>query len=259
MVDLPSVDPTELFTNSWFQEYQRQQKTIGYELLKLNACLFVLNKIEVFPFFLFAPYREKSLFWRLTSDCMAESAVLVIWKVYIDNDARGLTLRQFKNGIIKNLKNDEVRESLQATLRHDDFEGQLSQFEKFEKKVYDLRLNIVAHWNQDWISADDTFRALHAIGFSQLQAVADILNKFFQLLCFGSGFTTMPSDYEITKHDPSSIIDIDELLDDIARKSEALYWPEKNPHIWQQRKAELSTDEIDIFNRYREKFELAPA
>jgi len=256
MIDLQLIDPKEIFTDLWFEEYQRQKETIGYELAKLNACLLVLSKIDMFPFHIFAPYREKSHFWELTSVCFFESAVLAIWKVCIDFGKEGLTLQQFKNAIFKNLQDEKVRPPLRDALRNVNFEVKLSQL---KGKVEDFRHNIVAHWNQSWLRADDEFKRMHAIDLRDLQAMAEILNQLFQLLCFESDFATLPRDYYFHKLIPNFGTDIDELLADIVLKSHVLHHPERHPEVWQELKAELSTQDIDIFNSYRKRFGLTPA
>src|SRR2546426_6821359 len=108
MIDLRLIDPKEIFTDVWLDEYHRQKETIGHELAELNACLLVLSKINAFPFHIFAPYRKKSHFWELTSVCYFKSAVLTICKVWIDPNKDGLTLQRFKNEIMQNLQDKGV-------------------------------------------------------------------------------------------------------------------------------------------------------
>jgi hypothetical protein len=256
MIDLNLVDPKELFTDSWFEEYQIQKKIIGYELAELNACLLVLRKINAFPFHIFAPYREKSTFWELTSTTYFKSAVMTICKVWIDPNKEGLTLQRFKNEIMQNLQDQGVRTALQNAWRQVECEG---KFSPSKSEMWTFRSNIVAHWNRDWLRASDEFRHTRAIDLCQLQSMADMLKELFQLLCFGSDFITLPQDYYIANYNPGYGIDIDELLDDIARKSRALYWPEEKPHLWQEQKVNLSPDDIETFNQYRKKFGLATA
>lgn len=98
-----------------------------------------------------------------------------------------------------------------------------------EGKVGDLRHNIVAHWNRNWLNADAEFRGTHAVDVAHLKSTAQVLDELFHILCFGSDFATLSIDYFLDKHNPGRGTDIDELLDDIVRKSQALRRPEKKP------------------------------
>jgi AbiU2 len=256
MIDLQRTDPKQILTASWHEEYHSQKQTIGLELVKLNACILVLEKVNSFPFHIFAPYRGKSHFWELTSVCLFESALLAIWKVGIDPRSDGLTLRQFKNGIRRYLQDEQVQLQLVDALDAGDFEARLSGL---EGKVRDLRHKIVAHWNRSWLNADFEFRTKRAVDVTHLKSTAEVLDELFHVLCFGSDFATLPIDYFLDKHNPGRGTDIDELLDDIARKSPALRRPEENPAAWKELKTKLSAEDIKSFNSYRTRLELKPA
>lgn len=254
MTNMQRFDPKEILTAAWHDQYEEEKKTIGQELIKLNACVLVLEKVNGFPFHIFAPYREKSHFWELTSICLFESAVLAIWKVGIDSKADGLTLRQFKNDILRRyVDRQEVRVQLQDALRVVDFEARLS---RLEGKVRDLRHHIVAHWSRGWLNADFEFRSKRAVDVAHLKSTAQVLDELFHLLCFRSDFATLPDDYFLEKHNPGMSTDIDRLLDDIARKSPTLRRPEENPEAWQELKTKLSPEDIELFNSYRTKLGL---
>lgn len=229
------------------------RETIGYELVKLNACILVLGKIHAFPFHVFAPYREKSHFWELTSVCLFESAVLAIWKVAVDSQPDGLTLRQFKRDVLQNVCSEQVRLQLQDALRAVDFEKRLSGL---EEKIRNLRHNVVAHWNRFWLNADAEARKERSVGLADLRTTAQVLDDLFHVLCFGSDFATLPIDYFLNKHNPDRDIDIDVLLGDIVWKSRVLKRPETDPEGWQELRAKMSPREIDVFNFYRKKFGL---
>jgi hypothetical protein len=256
MINAQRIDAEAILKAPWREEYRAQKETIGHELVKLNACILVLDKIHAFPFHIFAPFRERSHFWELTSVCLFESAVLAIWKLGIDSQSEGLTLRHFKNGIFQNLEDQQALMQLSSTLRALDFEARLSGL---EGKVGDLRHNIVAHWNRKWLNADAEFRRSRVVDVAHLKSTAQVLDELFHILCFGSDFATLPIDYFLEKHNPGRGTDIDELLDDIVRKSPALMRPEENPEEWQNLKATLSPQDIESFNSYRSRLGLAPA
>ena len=56
--------------------------------------------------------------------------------------------------------------------------------------------------------------------------------------------------------DPS---DIAILLDTIAEKSAIMNMPEKDPEGWRRHRKKLGDSRIEIFNKYRKKFQLPPA
>lgn len=256
MIDLQRIDPNDILTACWHEEYHAQKETIGQELAKLNACILVLEKVNAFPFHIFAPYRERSHFWELTAVCLFESAVLAIWKIGIDSQSSGLTLRHFKNEIFRNLQHAQARTQVSSALLVVDFEARLSAL---KVKVVDLRHNIVAHWNRNWLNADVEFRSKRAVDVAHLKSMAKVLDELFHILCFGSDFATLPIDYYLDKHNPGRGTDIDELLDDIARKSPALSLPEGNPEVWLKLKTKLSLQDVASFNFYRMRFGLEPA
>jgi hypothetical protein len=253
MIDLKKVDPKEILNASWHEKYHAMQKNLHDELVKLNACILVLGKIHSFPFRIFAPYGERSHFWDITSVCLFESAVLSISKL-LDSGENTETLRHFKNEILKNLRDEEVREQVKAALRASNFEPKLVPL---EGKIRELRNNIVAHLNRTWVNADAEFRKARAVGLTELRNTAQVLEDLFAFLCFDLELPPQLIDYWLSRHS-SGGADIDELLDDVVRKSWVFNCPEKEPEAWQELKATMPTPDVEVINSYRKKFKLEP-
>ena len=93
--------PDDVIESSWIDSYKQTIDVLWWQLVRLNANIYNLEKILAFPFELFDPISPRH-FWKLVENALFDSCVLIIWKVAVDNDfGEGITLQQFKNEIIQ--------------------------------------------------------------------------------------------------------------------------------------------------------------
>ena len=79
-------------------DYIKWIETIRKEVSRLNSYIYCIKRITEFPFGLLR--HNPSPFWTCVVDSMFESSVMLIYKIWIDDDDRTLTLKRFKDEIV---------------------------------------------------------------------------------------------------------------------------------------------------------------
>jgi hypothetical protein len=251
-VNFKAVDPSEILEPSSLQHYEESLGLIWRELVRLNSCLFVLDKLLEFPSTLFLdPGRET--FLTLAKLSLFESSLLIISKLVTDPGPDVLTIRRFKNRVREQIK-EEYRKSFDHHLKENRFDEIVNTLPK-KDEIKRIRDNFVAHLIVDKnlqpkISEDVK------ISFPQVDAICKNLNSLFDVLCFGVEHLMLPLDYSPrVQHpvgsDPRS--DIEYILDLIVQDSHFFKMPEESQY-WDIERKGLSSKEIDILNKYRRKF-----
>lgn len=248
--------PEKILKESYIENYNKDIEAIWWEVVKLNSILFVLSKIVKFNFKLFSSHLTKDHFWQLLLQSHYESAVLSLWKIEVDNSfEKGKTLNQIKNEIILNFKDDIIKKLFIAELKKKVFSGELSEI---SEKVKLLRHNIVAHLNFDGLPKPQNSENTK-IKFEELELYTMHINKFFELLCFGSGKFVIPLEYyeedNLIKNNNRKT-DIEEILDTIVKESHIFNLQKNKPEIWEFMFPKLEQRDKDEINFYRRKFGL---
>jgi|GEM_PF-1861414 len=253
-----NIGAKDILETGWLATYESQLYPLRQQLATLNCNLFIIERIENFPFDIFLPTKDDRIFWQLTKNALLETCIMIIWRIAVDGDKDNthgdhLTLGKLRAGIFQHLQNDDVKEKLQATLNKVNFDTRLSAM---KKKIKNLRGNYLAHFNHELnTNINPQTLADSAISLADLKSVLDILRELFEALCFNvhrplwhGGYSD--SDRQLRR------TDIDNLLDSIAKNSALLNLPESNPAIWKNWIADASSNELEILNKYRRKFGL---
>lgn len=245
---LSEICPEDLINPNWLDEYNKSINVVWRKLVRLNSNLLILSKIISFPFKLFDVNPPQ--FWRLVENALFDSCVLLIWQTCVDTDPQVLTIRKLKNQIFEHAINEKLS-LLGKEFKQKAFDEKVTAF---EEKVKDIRDNYVAHLNserhlqftQDNLKDDKTI-------LDELKSYTDIINEYFQFLCFSNYFSLLPWDYS---SETNKSLDIDNILSTIARDSYILNAPETNQPLWKDIKDELSQSDIETLNQFREMFNL---
>lgn len=247
--------PEDAIDPAWIGTYQETIDVIWWQLVRLNSNIYALEKLLGFPFTLFVGPISHGFFWELTKNALFDSCVLIIWKVGVDTDRRGITLSKFQEELRLNIRN-EYRAEFEKALDDVDFH---KTFSTFKSKVREIRHNYVAHLNLDkHIKPSPQDIKARTLLFDELKNCRDILNRCFEVLCIGHQKALLPIDYHPDVTHPAgtdSRSDIERLLDGVARNSDILNLPETYPDNWVTIfRNQLSPEELAILNEYRKKF-----
>lgn len=249
-----SVNAKDVIEVSWFPTYERQRDILWQQLINLNYNIFLIEKIETFPFDVFLPLYDNRIFWVFTKNALIEASLMGIWRIVVDADSSALTLRKFKNHIFQHMLDYSSKEQLKQALREVDFETRIVSL---ETKVRHARHNYLAHLNSDsHINPNPLVITQNAMNLSELKDILNVSRELFDVLCFSHRYELWLWGY-LGKVRERNETDIDELLDAIARNNPKLNMPEKDPEVWEEMRSEMSEHEIIVLNTYRRKFGLS--
>lgn len=252
-VDFSTLAPRDVLLEDAVPEYER---TIGFfyldQLVPLNASIYVLEEVFQFPFdVLVGP--QGSVFFAMVVRNFFQAGVLTVTRLATDADANFNTLLQFKNWVSAHARS-EYRHSLAHTLKQRGFDTRTRQLLERARRLRDGQ---VAH-----IKRGFTLSEQDRIDLDELKALRDRLNDLLAALSFNVGRMMLPVQYAsevIHPADMDARTDIQRLLDSIARDSDLLNQPERDPGNWPFYRGLRSEQELAIVNEYRVKFGLPEA
>ncbi len=249
---MEDLSPSDVIEASWLETYERLLNVIWHQLIELNRNLFLIRRIENFPFNVFMPAYANRIFWHLTRNALIEKSIMIIWRVVMDTDSDSLTLRYFKNQIFEHLCNKDVEKRLRKDLKENGFENKITQL---KSKIKNARHYYLAHLNTDALINPDSQKIQETINLTELDEILVISQELFDLLSFGNGHGLWYVGYLDSQREKQET-DIDRLLDSVARESAFLNMPERDPVGWEIRKSQYSETALSIINAYRRKFGL---
>jgi len=240
---------SDVIEASWLEEYEKQQNAIWWQLVNLNNNLFLIERIEEFPFNVFLPLGRT--FWTLTKKALLETCVMIIWRVILDTDSESLTLRRFKNQILQHLHDPKMKQQLGTHLKNSHFENKIAEL---ESKVTEIRHNYLAHLNKEMNTHPSPQEITeHPLAIAEIKDILNASEGLFDALCLNHGFHLWYMEYSNSVREKRET-DIDRLLDSVARDSAILNSPERDPAGWNYAKRNYPEDWIAIVNEYRRKF-----
>jgi hypothetical protein len=226
--------------------------------VRLTSNILILDKLTAFPFQLFV--LEPLPFWELVVVNFFDISVMIIWRVSLDTDADAITLRRLKNGVMQNLQREEYLSELRQVLRTVNFERGMSEL---EPQVRAIRNKALAHATMPPNERSNLpRRPAPSISLSELVGLQQKLHSLFQTLCFGRGRAVYPLPYHPDITLPAGVdsrLDIERLLDCVAKESPVLNMPEQQPQHWALWRSNLSPESLETLNLYRRRFGLGPA
>ena len=246
--------PKNLIRPEELDFHRERIEAIWEQVFRLKANVYYIKLISEFPFYLFE-LGKRTLFWILVKDSMIESSITLIYKIWIDDDNRTLTLKRFKNKIVCCFKNEEDKKQFIG-----DWDIQLGKIgPNIEDRIRDLRNNTV-HFNLDRalnIDVSDEDIKKRAIFLKEMDELTENIESLFFVLNLGHShmYKTTNLYHRPDIEHPS---DIGTLLDTIAKESPVMHMPKNYPKLWLQYRKKLDDSQIETFNKYRKKFQLPP-
>ena len=251
-MDFTKLSAEEVLTSSGSEYHKRGMEFFHLQLAALNSSHFVMDHVIAFPYHLFVQARD-SLFFRLVFNNFFAGSVLAITRLLTDQGRQFFTLPRFKNRVRASVKAAYSREfdAYLRSLRFDPTTRTLMH------KAEALRNTRLAH-----VLEEAVFQATQqqALRFSDLKTLTSSVNSHLQGLAFNTDLLMLPFQYsDRVQHPPGSDSrpDIEKLLDEIARHSRTLNLPETNPELWIMERRYTTEQDLELINRYREKFSLA--
>ncbi len=223
-LDKVSLPHEDIFKEEARTEYQEYINIFFLRVAELNSNIYILEHVLTFPYELFAEGRtDDGFFFPLLIKNMFEACILLLIKVASDQEKDVYTLPHLKNDLLEMVKpqyHSVIKKKL-ANLRFDKQAKHL--FEKARK----LRNTQIAHFTQRIPQEQMTLL--------ELKTLRDVLNDLLQGLSFEAELFMLPFSYEEGKSD------VEWVLDCIAKSSDLLTLPEKDPDCWQSRRWSLLT------------------
>jgi hypothetical protein len=249
----------EVLTPVGLEEYRRVMDSFHLSLYRLQTSLFIMDKIESFPFDLFTTV-DDTVFLSHVIIVFRDDALMTIHKLVVDEDG-SYTIQQLKNKIISKVTGfikDEYRASFINRINIVQFE---SKTKLARKIVNDLRNDRIGHSTKDWVLGKSTIPLLRLEEFRNLIKATQ---ELFDALCFTTERVLLPLPYNPAVTHPKGADarpDIEKILDAIARDSYILSMPEDErfPGDWVEERKRLTAEQIEQINYYRRKFRLPEA
>lgn len=239
------LKPKDIFVNNFIDKYNKDVLLLYSELVTLNANIYILEHIQKFPFNLFCNPSD-TVFFKLVQQNFYNTSILTITKVATDKGKDLITLPSFKNKVIQNLL-PRYQNEFKKILKTKRFNEKVSEMLEDAKNI---RNSQVAHLKEGEFENTD----IKALDISQLKHLKQELNGLLQILSFNFERIYLPLFYTEFYRKKT---DLEHILDSFAKKSKNLYLPEQSPQIWERFKMKLSKEKLDLFNFYRDKFNLS--
>ncbi len=248
----------QLLKKEWIEEYKTQIESLWLQAVQLNSNLYLLERIAVFPFNVFA--HRDHLCWSLIASALYESCLMVIRRIVTDKGSDFLTLRKFKNELMQNAKDEVAKAKIADRLREVRFDKRVAAI---EEQVKDLCNGWLAHLKKEVVSrSHNQTRRMPIVLVDKLKIVRDAVNDLITVLSFDTGRAFIYEEYSENVTYPrgtDSRPDIERVLDLVALNSPVLSMPDNYPDSWQDERSVFTEKELEQFNAYRKKFGLKPA
>ena len=249
---------SEIIHPAHLAAYELEVGAIANEITNFNANLYLMEKIFNFPWDLILD--DYGPFWEYVEKALFDSVILSIWKLCIDQDPQGLTLGKLRNKIMIDYVKPEFRDEIIGRLKSANYDTKLAEVQGIYTEI---RHNYVAHFNfkkTTTPSAEEI--TARQLDLKVLLGTRNLMNSMYQVLSLDR-YAYLPVQYypdslNIAAGGPPGI-DIDNFLDLLARNSEAVNMPERQPEYWKLFKELRSPEEIEILLSLRKKFGLPAA
>lgn len=241
--------PSEALESGWCVEYERSLKLIWSEIVRINTHLLLLERVSEFPWSTFVGPSPNNHFWAVTADVLFESVVMAIWRLCVDTDDEGLSIRQMKKRVLEHTVPSYLAEFCRLLK-----ESQFEHNDSIETRIREIRHNYLVHSNAqkrlDPTPEDIRSRQIQIVS---LREYKDQLNQFFDVLCFGHGRGVLPLGYlpGVTypqNQDPRS--DVEKILDDIADRSHVMQAYRDGGVEWELVSSSPGPDGVRIVEEY---------
>ncbi|MCG2767317.1 MAG: hypothetical protein L6435_02890 [Anaerolineae bacterium] len=248
---LSQLTPEEVLTKGSVAKYEEGRKFFWLgQMVPLNASIYIVERIQEFPFDVFATAPWDTLFFKLVVHNFLNSIVVTISRL-VDPHHEAYTLTKFKKTVLK-LVRTEYSDAFRKRLRDAKFDKTTLEI---QERVKNVRDEIIAHLDREVFLGD---RPADRVTFSEIKQLADALNCLLRTLFFGSDVLMLPVCYDPSvQHPEGTKTDIEQILDDFAKRHPMLTLPDDQPYEWEQSlRKRFTGSQISKLNFYRRKFGL---
>lgn len=241
---LSEIDVNDLLCQNFIDEYKKGISMFFSELVTLNTNIFILRKIEQFPFSLFCK-PSNTIFFSTIQQNLYDMSIVIITKTFTDKGGDLITLPKFKNSVLKNT-DSKYRDELKKKFKEQRFDTIVTDL---IEKATSIRNSRVAHLKSEAIFSGK----IELLRIEELEKIAEELNILVQSISFNVERVYLPLFYTEYYKEPT---DVEKLLDSLARESTILNLPETFPIGWKRQKTKMSEEQLKMINIYRQKFGL---
>jgi hypothetical protein len=244
--------PENLVRPECLEEYKRELEAVWWQLVRLNSSLFILRKLSDYPFELLF-LQDDLHFWDLTIAGLSDTCIMIACKLAIDNDddSRVLTIYSLRDNIKDCYLIDNHRQKFEEKL------CKCPEITDPKSKIIKLRNNQLAHFNRDWnVSPTPLEIREREITLEELEKIRDALNNIFDILCLGHYYEKLPPTYFMRTERPEDEkhkTDVENILYSISKDNALINMPEEQPKFWPHFRGNLSNEDVDRINVWREK------
>jgi hypothetical protein len=245
--------PEELLVESWIPTYKAQIGVLHNQLARIRSTLFVLEHVARFPFDLFVEHPGP--FWNLVRGSLETAVVVGLWRILLDTDGDSLTLRQLRNEVMSNARDDAARDSIAAELRSRDVDRRISQI---EGRISHLRHRFFAHLDREAVTGPPANSSNSRITFVDLRELATAAHDLINAIGMGTYYMTLYPEYDPTVTQGGQPIkpDVEFAVRRHGARSKDLRMPEAKPYEFQFYWKHRNPRERAAFNEYRRKLGL---
>ncbi len=165
--------PIDLIDSDWIDEYEKEITSIWWQLVRLNTNLFILERIAQFPFELFQPWNTP--FWKVTFDNFFEASMMIVWRISIDTHGDVLTIRRFRNNVLRHFRDERLRSEFNKGIKTTDFDGTAT---RIQDSIQEIRHNYSAHFNRDFnVDRKEIVGKNISVSLQDIRTITDNLNS----------------------------------------------------------------------------------
>lgn len=243
--------PEDVLKPQFVNSYKSLHKDIWDRLVQVKTSITILDRIIVFPFHYITSLKD-NVFWGMVYWNFLYMSILFLHTLTEDQGSNKLTLRRFKNLLVKDWMKEQEKASLSTRLKTCNFSKAV---EAVHEKNAQMRNIVIAHrvFNS---TSYGSLQQVPGVSVPELFSSCKAVEKLFQACSFGSEYVTtlyLPMFFQgkpVQK-------DVDNILDGLIKDSPWLHQPERKAGLWPLLKKEMPKDEIKELNFWRKKFGLS--
>ncbi len=247
-MDIFQIDEKLCLLKSFLKKYTNTMRFFHSELTTFCTNKYIIEKIRDFPFHIFGE-SDRDVFFNAVANAFFHMCLNTAFKLSNDQSESAYTMKSFRNDLIKNVKK-KYKKQFSLHLKDIKFDKKLNVvFEKVEP----IRNKALAH--NDALYVKNKLN-LQGISWSDFDIIENNLSNAFNGLSLNVIWELLPISYDPSVHHPNGTDprpDIVKFLDYIAKESQFLNLPEKNPITWKYELEVISKEDLKIFNCYRRK------
>lgn len=240
----------QLFDKTFADEYTKAMALFQEELSRFVVSKQIVDTIRVFPF-KELKLQDDTIFFGTVVYNFMDSCMMIITKLFFDNDGDIITIPKLKNQIIQNFIDQEDKKYYIEHCKK--YKDKMKIDESIKKAMQGLRNNLIAHFNKGVAFGSEKIDALSWDEFNLLEK--QVISSF-EAISLTTEYVLRPFEYdrEIIKLNSRNNMkppDIERLLSLIAMDCFVVNMPERNPNMWEVIKQNLAQSKRDNINKYR--------